>query len=636
MEIQWGEQVEHPNTIPSNWNDLPLEKRLEYWYGSEDISPRTEQQRQCWVYNDRMPADKNDINLDHHQDYAFLLDTGVVLKTTGGSDETLQSKLLEEWDDVVSRISITDAHEYHWDSWYNRTYDWYTFRFLLQYYPQLPTSETLCTHRAYTTSVYEPTFSKNTYGEQRDIYSGNGAVCVSNFNITSLKRYNFFTQQWDIDEPFETHPENMYDEFTFKLKCGMKIMIDGTVRNVSVYTNSGEHYENGVKYPGFHNVLAFNNSDIKIVYATDSYWDPASWILIDENSNIPDNLTVQSRHLIKPTIDGTPNPLIGSTQNLRHKKYYIVTNPTVEMYTSTSNSFYAPLNPTIERVYDKILNSDPIYITEINPDYDTSINYLSPETPLAYNDTTRNPYYQNRSNFSFTCICNDDTNIGTPWMVLGQSVVYFDNNIENITHAYPLPNDFIPTWNSGNSNNAHFAASNRWKYKNRCVIAQSGTGVFAVYDLSNPDFSDPNYEIPHRKLIAHTDSLLDYGPHQFSFHNGSRYMSIICVNDHGEDMNYISTYNKSWMIDIGEGTFQEEEPTIYEFPDVKFIYPIYNTSLFIAITGTNNDGSKTVTIFNMDTYKSARENLETTNAALSDDDPNYLTIFMNRHSYNLS
>ena len=658
------------NDIPDNWNDLDVIDRLKYWYGdpnevddhggviSWNIPPRTVEQRACWALKDNMNANINDLDF-RKKEYAFLYDTNVVNRQIGDYNTSNISKLFEGWQDYVSHVAYTDQ-PFLRDKPTVFDYNFWNVHYMAFVYPLLPEPEELSTRIHSTYSAYDARFLKNAYGyAQRNHRTGNGGFPVSNFTMTSLKRYNYFTDEWDINESFETHPENVYDQFIFNHTVGLRVMVNGSPKNAMVYINAGYHYDNGVKYPGWHDILKINNSDIKQIYCSDTFWDPASWVLIDDRTNISNDLEITRNYLLIPEINGQPNPLIGTHINMRHTKYYIMTNPVVDMHSNTSSKWFDPytgnrydMNPTFDRQYDKILNSEPLYLTRLPGDTD-ALN------PLVYRKFLHSSYMYNTS---FKMLGNDNPGTGTPiWTVMGECVCYWNNDITNVTNVYPLIHNFQTT---AYFNNAAHACTSRWRYKNHVMIQQEfASGHFVIYALNDPNLNDPNYTIQSWNISVH-DYVLDRNYDPFTLDNGGRYFGHWLYNRDGKkNITTINSFNKSWLIDMGdEDTFIPYEtpdvepsgwpigwytksgdvytrvssdvaynpnttyyhtmrPRAFEFPNAMFMVPVLNTSYVITRIGSNTDGGKCITIFDASIYRTTRETLEAERALLPDDDP---------------
>ena len=624
---------EKGNKEPDNavWNNMPIDERLQYWYGKPIYDPNTgeitgydgiqpkktsdKNQAPYWAHYTCMPDDMTDLNLNTST-YSYLVDKSITVRKTADENFDGYSRLFEDWQDRVSHVVYTD-HPMNSDD--GRYMPCHNFHLLAWTFPQLQQPEELRSLRFFTTNAYDPTFPDYAFGiATSEIIRNKGDLPVTNFTITSLKRYNYSTHEWDINIPFEAHPECVYDNDMFNCSAAIRIMINGIARDVMVYINAGKHTVNGVTYPGYHDILQFTNSDIKTICASDTFWDPSTWVIINRN-DISNAWVVTENDVLVKTVNGEPNPIIGTTQNLRHKRYYIMTNPTWNLHSITTDypytsygagAEYLNLSPRYDRQLNKVLNSDPINITTINGKTLSEAQvYQTWNYTWSYDD----PAY-------FKMISNDDPNVGPLWSVMGRSVVYYNNDITNIIASYPLTQEFTQT--AGWDNKA-FSPSSRWKYKNRVLIAQkSCMGQLYVYDLSNPEFNNPDYTIPKSRINIHTIAkTYTVDSDQFAFTNDGKYVSHFIMEYNNT---YINTQSppKSWVIDIGE---PDEDPAYYTFTNALFIVPIMNTSLMIARFAANKDGTKTVTIFDMDVYKTEYAELIAEREALPVDDPSRKT-----------
>ena len=315
------------------------------------------------------------------------------------------------------------------------------------------------------------------------------------------------------------------------------------------------------------------------------------------------------------------------------------------------------MNPTFDRQYDKLLNSEPLYITRLPSDIDTLNSLVYRNVPHGSN------YLFNKS---FKMLSNDNPGENTPlWTVMGDCVCYWNNDVTNVTNVYQLVHNFTNSniWNV--SNTAH-ACTSRWKYKNRVMIQQEfACGHFVIYALDNPQLNDSGYTIKSWNLNIHNHwgYYISTQPDSYTMDNGGRYFGHwVYSKASGGAPTTENMDNASWLIDMGdEDTFiqytSNDEPTdwpvgyytesdgvytrvlsnatfdpnetyyttygprAFKFPNAMFMVPVLNTSYVITRMGTNTDSGKYITIIDASVYRTTRETLEAERELLPVDDP---------------
>ena len=146
-------------------------------------------------------------------------------------------------------------------------------------YNNQATPEELVHYYAYTDDFRTPNF-RNIFGLGAVIANNEKhkqlQIPVNDFHITSLKQYNYLTDDWDIDEQFVDDP-------TFDLRnpecalCGQMMLNEFKNGNwFSVYLNSNPAA-----------ITAFTNPNTEEIYMTDSYWDVSSYVLVEDHMDVP-------------------------------------------------------------------------------------------------------------------------------------------------------------------------------------------------------------------------------------------------------------------------------------------------------------------------------------------------------------
>ena len=146
-----------------------------------------------------------------------------------------------------------------------------------------------------------------------------GILPCTNFDITELCFYNYTTKEWDISIPHKNEPNTIYDDSWEYVFIRIPVIYNGNPIDAKIYANRYPHDSNGVPIPA---ITAFNNTGITMV-ATDSYWDPSTYVEITTLNNVP--------------------------SALQHKRYYIIISGNavkLEPVISHSDAHHHELQPT--------------------------------------------------------------------------------------------------------------------------------------------------------------------------------------------------------------------------------------------------------------------------------------------------
>ena len=193
--------------------------------------------------------------------------------------------------------------------------DDYYARYKIFKQERLPSPEELVNDEVYTNRSDSPLLS-NTFGKYKNNENNVGILPVIDFNISSLKGFNYLTKTWDIDVSFINAPNAVYDN-TFN---------KNTMINIS---GKGDSYI----YVNAHNdvpIIKFTTSDgttkpSGIIYATDEYWDTSTWESISDAFDIPQALQTKKYYIktggytniLEPVYDQTVHQLdVGTSNNL--------------------------------------------------------------------------------------------------------------------------------------------------------------------------------------------------------------------------------------------------------------------------------------------------------------------------------
>lgn len=133
---------------------------------------------------------------------------------------------------------------------------------------------------------------------------------VSQMNIKSCMMYNHSTKQWDISETAENNPDYDYDAAQWFYYLNPYMSTPDGNKSVRIFTNRMTEFP----------ITSLNVSGVKI-YATDKYWDPASWVEIDDTLHVAEALQRKRYYIdssdtkdLRPTYDCTKHGIITTNQ----------------------------------------------------------------------------------------------------------------------------------------------------------------------------------------------------------------------------------------------------------------------------------------------------------------------------------
>lgn len=156
-----------------------------------------------------------------------------------------------------------------------------------------------------------------------------GILPCTNFDITDLKFYNYISKDWDISIPHKNEANTIYDDSWVYLYLKLKITYNGNITDAYVFANKYPHDANGVPIPS---ITAFDNTSITIA-ATDTYWDPSTYVEITTLNNVPSALQNKRYYIITSGSVVKLNPVISHTD-----AHYHELRPTVAPYELTKDT----------------------------------------------------------------------------------------------------------------------------------------------------------------------------------------------------------------------------------------------------------------------------------------------------------
>lgn len=229
------------------------------------------------------PSEFADLNYYYYDGY-LLNGTGATITMTG-CDKTMET---------TSRCSIGAALSYLLED-RTKTIQWVgngTFNSTSdrnQYFKRIKYTdpETLEINNAIetdsrTTGTIINQFATATYNES----NRTGFIPATDFTITALTAFNVNSGAWDIPIQYTNSAKEYSTAFN---KClSFLTILNGTEITAYVYANTITDAITGFARASY------------VLYATDSYWDPSTWVLIEDNTAIPAALQ-HRRYFIRTT-----------------------------------------------------------------------------------------------------------------------------------------------------------------------------------------------------------------------------------------------------------------------------------------------------------------------------------------------
>lgn len=205
------------------------------------------------------------------------------------SEYILQDKNLENYG--VSVFSTSSLRNYSYSTLINSKRYFYQFWYV---YNELTNPETVTYNFCYTDDFYHFTFNNifDMYQLTRGLvtFYALTSLPVHDFHITSCKRYNALTDDYDIVESFTDDPD--YDFRNPERGIwGIYYCRDFTgptgSHEYSVFINSNPAA-----------MISFLDPSTYSIYLTDAYWDPSTFVKLDDNRTVPQALQ-HKKYIIK-------------------------------------------------------------------------------------------------------------------------------------------------------------------------------------------------------------------------------------------------------------------------------------------------------------------------------------------------
>ena len=221
----------------------------------------------------------------------------------------------------------------------------------------LETPEEMTNDFIYTDDWWHPRFSTcfGVRGWFENVKLFENTFPVNDFHITSVKRYNYKTDAYDIVETFTDDP-------TYDFRNPERA-IQGTMTLTSGSLFSGS-YDVGVNINTDVAVVGFNEPATFDIYLTDKYWDQSTFVKLDDNKVVP--------------------------AALQHKKYFIRYPATWDE--NAQMGFHAireKNNHTlVPSVAPYVMDTDPVTLIEPRSDYRWHHHYYASDEGWIYCDNT--------------------------------------------------------------------------------------------------------------------------------------------------------------------------------------------------------------------------------------------------------
>ena len=165
----------------------------------------------------------------------------------------------------------------------------------------------------YIDNINENAITNNLgYPVESFVGSPRGWYPFVDLSVSSSKLYNGLTHTWDIDETPDNRNNNDFVLTEYFLFPWVHIRIHTDILGLGDAL-MGIWFNHWTEHP----ITSFDRN-IEI-YATNAWWDPSTWIRVEDCSNVPSNVGSKSYFLTKlssPSNVGFPPPLVVSRSNI--------------------------------------------------------------------------------------------------------------------------------------------------------------------------------------------------------------------------------------------------------------------------------------------------------------------------------
>lgn len=189
-------------------------------------------------------------------------------------------------------------------------------------------------------SVYFNNMFRITHASAWDNRISAGRIPVIDISNLHSYMYNHIDKEWNIEEQIEYEPDVEWRTRNWHIQQLVYMRDENNVaRNVAVFTNDN------IDVP----IYAFNNSGINL-YATDSWWDPQSWSLITDLSNLDPSQRNARYYLFIYSSSGV---VLYPDRHWKKPKYVLSQTYNYTPYNDPSTAYYSR---TFKKCYSETLD----------------------------------------------------------------------------------------------------------------------------------------------------------------------------------------------------------------------------------------------------------------------------------------
>jgi hypothetical protein len=207
---------------------------------------------------------------------------------------------------------------------------------------------------AYTDDFLHPQF-RNIFGLSHYYYDWpymlKQQLPCNDFHLTSVKRYNYLTDDYDINETFTDDPN--YDFRNPERAAWGHMYLSGFKNNATfdVYLNINPDIA----------IEGFNDSSIYEIYMTDTYWDHASFVKLEDNHVVPAALQ-HKKYIIKYPSTSASNSDNGMAKTGIHPQRAVNNHKIVPADSTIELDIQLPLTGYAQWSYKRMYSSDDGWI----------------------------------------------------------------------------------------------------------------------------------------------------------------------------------------------------------------------------------------------------------------------------------
>lgn len=423
----------------------------------------------------------------------------------------LQNSVVENYGITIN--TSNDILDRWWDggSCISKKYSylfWYTLN-------NLPTPEEIVHDFCYTDDFMHFTFN-NIFSQIMLIYKSEGyrtdypfyaktSVPVHDFHITACKRYNSLTDEYDTVESFTDDP-------TYDFRNPER-GIWGSYYCQAFTSEAGSHWYSVAINSNPAAILSFLDPSTSQIYLTDKFWDPTTFVKLDNNRTVP--VELQHKKYIIKTPENTGNGGADGVHSIREKNLHALV-PTAPV---TIDVDFKPQNTGYD---DQVIHaSDEGWIYQdhkiIYPESDDGTGHPYVYTFSFTHDGRYIKFYDNHIVFMdnrYQIISTDSTNPRITIITLDSS----NPDIDPITTVkYYYDSEICSFFNSSGADNVHFDNYCRLIQDNKhnYLLLLRGTHTVGYIDVVNQNAitgltDTDNFSVWRTTLMYDSDYMVSY------------------------------------------------------------------------------------------------------------------------------